>query len=87
MKATRLMRRAERKVKRPLKDYLLEGLNGGKMSDGGLVAMAEDLEISVSALGYWMLKLGVQVRGVAVVPGDRVYAIDATGNERLLLEV
>ena len=87
MKATRLMTQAEQKVKRPLKDYLLEGLNGGQMLDGRFVEMAEELEISKSGLGYWMLRLGVQVRGVAVVPGDRVYAIDATGNERLLLEV
>ena len=48
---------------------------------------AHNLGISLATLGYWFMKLGIRWADVAVYPGDRVYAIDADGNERLALEV
>ena len=86
-KKTNLMLRAEARVQAPLERYLMDSLHGRPVSDGSMTTMAEELDISQATLGYWMLRLGIRSGQVAVVPGDRVYAVARDGSERLLLEV
>jgi len=35
-----------------------------------LSATAEELGVSKATLGYWLLKLGINVRRVALAPGE-----------------
>ncbi len=62
---TKLMLRVEREFKSPLERLLPELVN-----DQGLTATADTLGVSKATLGYWMLKLGINVRRVAVAPGE-----------------
>ena len=36
----------------------------------GISATAEELKVSKATLGYWLLKLGINVRRVALAPGE-----------------
>ena len=40
------------------------------VTDMGLSATAEYLGVSKATLGYWLLKLGINVRRVALAPGE-----------------
>ena len=64
---TKLMLRVERERGRPLEELLPERVN-----DVGLSATAEELGVSKATLGYWLLKLGISVRRIAVSPDEVV---------------
>ncbi len=62
---TNLMLRVEKEFDRPLERLLPELVN-----EQGLTATADAIGVSKATLGYWMLKLGINVRRVAVAPGQ-----------------
>ena len=62
---TKLMQRVEKEFSRPLERLLPE-----KVNEVGLSATAEELGVSKATLGYWLLKLGINVRSVALAPGE-----------------
>ncbi len=62
---TKLMQRVEREHQRPLERLLTEMVN-----ELGLSATADNLGVSKATLGYWLLKLGISVRRVALAPGE-----------------
>jgi len=62
---TRLMLSVEEQFDRPLERLLPEMIN-----DRGLSATAQSLKVSKATLGYWLLKLGINVRRVALAPGE-----------------
>ena len=62
---TNLMQRVEKEHQRPLERLLPEMVN-----ERGLSSTAEDLGVSKATLGYWLLKLGINVRRVALAPGE-----------------
>ncbi len=62
---TKLMQRVETEHQRPLERLLPEMVN-----EIGLSATAEELKVSKATLGYWLLKLGINVRRVALAPGE-----------------
>ena len=62
---TKLMQRVEKEFQRPLERLLPE-----KGNEVGLSATAEELGVSKATLGYWLLKLGIYVRRVALAPGE-----------------
>lgn len=49
----------------PLEKLLPEMINSE-----GLTATATSLGVSKATLGYWLLKLGIHVRRVALAPGE-----------------
>ncbi|SUZ95407.1 uncharacterized protein METZ01_LOCUS48261 [marine metagenome] len=59
------MQRVEKEHQRPLERLLPERVN-----EVGLSATAEELSVSKATLGYWLLKLGISVRRVALAPGE-----------------
>ena len=62
---TNLMLRVEKEFDRPLERLLPELVN-----EQGLTATADAIGVSKATLGYWMLKLGINVRRVAVALGQ-----------------
>ena len=62
---TRLMKEVEDKYQRPLERLVPE-----KVNELGLSATASELGVSKATLGYWILKLGINVRRVALAPGE-----------------
>ena len=62
---TRLMQQVETRYQHPLERLLPEMIN-----DQGLSSTADSLEVSKATLGYWLLKLGINVRRVALAPGE-----------------
>ena len=62
---TRLMQQVEERHRQPLERLLPEMIN-----EQGLSATAQALEVSKATLGYWLLKLGINVRRVALAPGE-----------------
>ena len=62
---TKLMQRVEKEFSSPLENLLPE-----KVNEVGLSATAEELGVSKATLGYWLLKLGINVRRVALAPGE-----------------
>ena len=64
-KKTKLMQRVEDEFQRPLERLLPEMVN-----ELGLSGTAEELRVSKATLGYWLLKLGINVRRVALAPGE-----------------
>ncbi len=59
------MARVELEHQRPLERLLPEMVN-----EIGLSSTAEELGVSKATLGYWLLKLGINVRRVALAPGE-----------------
>tara|TARA_B100001167_G_C16752581_1_gene297002 strand:+ start:860 stop:1063 length:204 start_codon:yes stop_codon:yes gene_type:complete len=59
------MQRVEKEFSRPLERLLPE-----KVNEVGLSGTAEELGVSKATLGYWLLKLGINVRRVALAPGE-----------------
>ncbi len=62
---TKLMQRVEDSHQRPLERLLPEMVN-----ELGLSVTAQELGVSKATLGYWLLKLGINVRRVALAPGE-----------------
>ena len=62
---TKLMQRVEKEHQRPLERLLPE-----KVNEIGLSSTAEELGVSKATLGYWLLKLGINVQRVALAPGE-----------------
>ncbi len=62
---TKLMQRVEKEHQRPLERLLPEMVN-----EKGLSTTADELGVSKATLGYWLLKLGISVRRVALAPGE-----------------
>jgi hypothetical protein len=62
---TRKMAAVEEKFNQPLEKLLPE-----MVTEQGLSATAEYLGVSKATLGYWLLKLGINVRRVALAPGE-----------------
>lgn len=48
----------------------LESMLPEMVTERGLSATAEYLGVSKATLGYWLLKLGINVRRVALAPGE-----------------
>ena len=65
VRKTKLMARVEEKYQSPLERLLPEMVN-----QQGLTATAHELGVSKATLGYWLLKLGINVRRVALAPGE-----------------
>jgi hypothetical protein len=59
------MQTVEDRFKQPLERLLPEMIN-----EQGLTGTAQTLEVSKATLGYWLLKLGINVRRVALAPGE-----------------
>ena len=62
---TKLMQRVEKEFQRPWERLLPE-----KVNEIGLSSTAEELGVSKATLGYWLLKLGINVQRVALAPGE-----------------
>ncbi len=62
---TRLMQQVEGRYRQPLERLLPQMIN-----ERGLSATAQYLEVSKATLGYWLLKLGINVHRVALAPGE-----------------
>ena len=62
---TKKMIQVERKLRRPLERALPEMLN-----EVGLTGAAKRLGVSKATLSYWLLKLGIEIRRVALAPGE-----------------
>lgn len=66
-KQTPKMRNIEKKYGKPLVELLPDMINESTMSE-----VADELGVSKATLGYWMLKLDIIVRRVALRPGETV---------------
>ncbi len=64
---TRKMTAVEEQFHQPLEKILPE-----LVTEKGLSATAEQLGVSKATLGYWLLKLGINVRRVALAPGESI---------------
>ena len=62
---TKKMQAVENKINQPLERVLPE-----MVTDQGLSATADALGVSKATLGYWLLKLGINVRRVALAPRE-----------------
>ena len=62
---TKLMLRVEQDYQRSLERLLPEMVN-----EKGLSMSAQEMGVSKATLGYWLLKLGINVRRVALAPGE-----------------
>lgn len=62
---TKKMLVVEETQQRPLESLLPEMIN-----ERGLSATAAALSVSKGTLGYWLLKLRIEVRRVALAPGE-----------------
>ena len=68
---TKLMKDVQRRFDgRELIDVIVEGMN-----EKGLSQTAEDLGVSKATLGYWMLKMNIQVKRVALRPGETLQIV------------
>jgi transcriptional regulator with GAF, ATPase, and Fis domain len=65
LKKTAKMLAVEKRIRRPLERALPEMVN-----ENGLTGAAKRLGVSKATLSYWMLKLGIQMRHVALAPGE-----------------
>jgi hypothetical protein len=65
IRKTKLMQDVENRFHRPLERLLPEMVN-----ERGLSYTALELGVSKATLGYWLLKLGISVRRVALAPGE-----------------
>ena len=65
VRKTKKMKAVEDRFHQPLEKMLPE-----MVTDNGLSATADHLGVSKATLGYWLLKLGINVRRVALAPGE-----------------
>ena len=66
-KKTKLMLRVEQQIGQPLETALPR-----MIGEQGVTDTASQLSVSKATLNYWMLKLNIHVRRVAVTPNDRI---------------
>ena len=64
---TKKMVAVEERFQQPL-EKMLPAL----VTEHGLTATAEELGVSKATLGYWLLKLGINVQRVALAPGESI---------------
>jgi len=64
---TKKMLRVEERYQQPL-EKMLPPL----VTDQGLSATADSIGVSKATLGYWLLKLGIDVQRVALAPGETI---------------
>ena len=67
VRKTKRMRGVEERYDRPLEQLLPQMYNGM-----GLPAMATEMGVSKGTLWYWLLKFGINVRRIAIAPGERL---------------
>ena len=67
VRKTKLMKEVEARFQRPLEKLLPDLVN-----QLGLSAAATELGVSPATLGYWMLKMGIQYRRVALASGETI---------------
>ncbi len=67
IRKTKLMRKVEDKHGRPLENLVPELVN-----QMGMSRAATALGVSPATLGYWMLKMGIQYRRVALAEGETI---------------
>jgi hypothetical protein len=67
LKKTAKMLQVEKRLRRPLERELPVLVN-----DFGLTGAAKRIGVSKATLSYWMLKLGIQMRHVALAPGETI---------------
>ena len=53
-------------------DQDLEDMLPPLVTENGLSATADALGVSKATLGYWLLKLGINVQRVALAPGETI---------------
>lgn len=68
VRRTKLMQQVEQRYNMPLEKLLPQMYN-----EKGLPAMAAELGISKGTLWYWLLKFGINVRRVALAPGEELH--------------
>lgn len=64
---TKKMLTVEKRFEQPLEKMLPE-----LVTEQGLSATAEQFGVSKATVGYWLLKLGINVRRVALAPGETI---------------
>ncbi len=74
VRKTPLMLRVETQYNRPLERLLPEIVN-----EKGLSATAEEFVVSKATVGYWLLKMGINVRRVALAPGETLEVKRSSG--------
>ena len=67
MRKTKLMRDVEERFQRPIEKLVPEMVN-----QYGMSSSATELGVSTATLGYWMLKLGIRYRRVALASGETI---------------
>ena len=67
VRKTKKMLDVEKRIRRPLEKAIPEMLN-----EEGFTETAKQLKLSKATLNYWMLKLGIEVRRVALAPGEEI---------------
>ena len=70
-KMKKVEKRVEKRFAKPLDEVIVELLEGGTMR-----MTAAELGISVSLLGYWMLKLDIEIERVVIRSGQKVLVVD-----------
>ena len=64
---TKKMIAVEERFQQPLEEMLPP-----RVTENGLSATAEELGVSKATLGYWLLKLGINVQRIALAPGETI---------------
>ena len=64
---TKKMLGAEKKLRRPLERALPEMVN-----EHGLTGAAKRIGVSKATLSYWLLKLDIEIRRVALAKGEEI---------------
>ena len=67
VRRTKLMRQVEDKFQRPLETLVPELVN-----QHGLSHAADELGVSPATLSYWMLKMGIRYRRVALTADETI---------------
>ena len=57
-------------ARRPRLMQALERLLPEMVNEKGITGTAEELGVSKSTVSYWLLKLGINVKRVALAPGE-----------------
>ena len=67
VRKTKKMLDVEKRIRRPLERAIPEMLN-----EEGFTETAKQLKLPKPTLTYWMLKLGIEMRRVALAPGEEI---------------